>query len=387
MTNAIIQGDVLEWALEDAGVDRQAVLTGLHLARRGPLNEHLSGPISVPLDVLKQIAEITHRSAYFFALPHPPEERRKSVKQNFRAPSSNDGTPRQLNPEERAAVRLANRRQEIASKLSRDLNAKPVDLAKVIANNSSPERAAESAATWLQWDRRQQYTVLKSKNKVFVALRQALESRGIMTNLVAVEGDSFRGFSLHHDYAPLIFINASVKSPASRSFTLLHELAHLMRGTDKACDRTDLQSRSSEESWCNRFAAAFLLPASDLSRYLEKNLKQTSVPAGDTYALKRISNYFKVSWYCAAIRLKELGYADNRLVDSVSGDFQDPEEQGRAPGKTRAEIRVTEYGYRFARLFGSALSEAKVSQLEARKLFRLNGAELDQLIKLGRGAD
>jgi Zn-dependent peptidase ImmA (M78 family) len=363
------------------------VLTNLKLERQGVLDTHLSGPIAVPLDVLEQIAKITHRSTYFFARPKPPEERRKSVGKDFRAPSSNDGTPRQLNPEERAAVRMATRRQEIASKLSRDLGAESVNLLESLSLQSSPERAAERAAAWLQWDRRQQYTVLKSKTKVFVALRQALESRGIMTNLVAVEGDSFRGFSLHHDYVPLIFVNASIKSPASRSFTLLHELAHLMRGTDKACDRRDLQSRSSEEAWCNRFAAAFLLPAPDLSKYMEKNLKQRVVQPGDMYALQRISNYFKASWYCVAIRLKELGYADDRLIESVSGDFQDPEKPGRAPGKTRAERRITEYGFSFARLFGVALSEAKVSQLEARKLFRVNGPELNQLIDLGRGAD
>lgn len=86
-----------------------------------------------------------------------------------------------------------------------------------------------------------------------------------MTNLLPIEGDSLRGFSLHHDHVPLIFVNWAVRHPAARSFTLLHELAHLLRGVDKACDKHDLQSRTSEEAWCNRFAAAFLMPKTELA--------------------------------------------------------------------------------------------------------------------------
>lgn len=384
MENAVIQGDVLEWALNDAGVDREKVLASLDA--KEVLGARLSGPIPISLEDLQRIAQATRRSAYFFALPKPPRREKESVGANFRAPASNDGKPRPLNPDERAAVRQAKRRQDIAAKLSTSLEFAPVQLMG-LRPNESPQHAAARAAEWLGWDRRTQYTLLKSKTKVFVALREALEARGVLTNLIKVEGDSFRGFTLHHSHAPLIFVNATVKSPAARSFTLLHELAHLLQGVDKACGKHDLQSRTSSEAWCNRFAASFLMPQADLQRYMNKQLKKDWVEAGDEYSLGRISNYFKASWFCVAIRLKEEGFADDSLVTYVSGDFQEQEKPGRAPGKTRAQKRLAEFGYGFARLVDAGLSSSRVSEMEARKLFRLNGAELRSLLALGQGSD
>lgn len=384
MENAVIQGDVLEWALEDAGVDREKVLASLDLDE--VQGARLSGPIHVSLEDLQRISKATRRSTYFFARAEPPQPRKKSVNANFRAPASHDGQPRPLNPDERAAVRQAKRRQDIAAKLSTALNFDAVQLME-LHPQESPQDAAARVAQWLGWDRRTQYTLLKSKTKVFVALREALEAHGALVNVIKVEGDSFRGFALHHSHAPLIFVNAAVKSPAARSFTLLHELAHLLMGVDKACDRHDLQSRTSSESWCNRFAASFLMPQSDLQRYMEKQLKTDWVEAGDGYSLGRISNYFKASWFCVAIRLKEEGFADDSLVRYVSGDFQEEEKPGRAPGRTRAQKRLAEFGYSFTRLIDAGLSNSRVSEVEARKLFRLNGRELRSLLALGQGSD
>jgi Zn-dependent peptidase ImmA (M78 family) len=384
METPVIQGSVLEWALEDAGVDRAQILGTLD--SKEVLQGSLSGPIHISYEDLERIAKATHRSTYFFALPRPPKSEKESVGANFRAPASHRGKKRGLSSEERLAVRQAKRRQDIAAKLAMSLEQEPVRLMELLANES-PQHAAMRAANWLGWDRRTHYTLLKSKTKVFVALREALESRGVLTNLVKVEGDSFRGFTLHHEYAPLIFVNAANKNPGSRSFTLLHELAHLLQGVDKACDKHDLQSRTSDESWCNRFAASFLIPGPDLARYMDKQLKADWVRAGDEYSLGRISKYFKASWYCVAIRLKEEGFADDTLVKSVSGDFQEQEVPGRAPGKTRPELRFAEFGQGFARLIDAGLSASRVSEIEARKLFRLNGSELRSLLSLGQGRD
>lgn len=386
MTQATVQGDVLEWALEDAGVDRDRALAAVGIAASdvGPL----SGPIEIELSHLDYLAKLTHRSPFFFALPFPPAEDRHSVSANFRAPMSNTGHARSLNPDERVALRDAKRRQEIAAKVSSELEQDPAALMEIL-DKETPEHAAERAAEWLGWgsivERRKR---MKSKTQLFVALRAALEDQGIMTNLVQVEGDSFRGFSLHHEQVPLIFINGAVKSAAARSFTLLHELAHLLRGVDKACDRHDLQARTSGEAWCNRFAAAFLMPRKDLMLYMEKHLDKGFIQGDDTESVRRISNYFFSSWYSVAIRLKQLNLGDAALVTAVSGDFQDPEPDGFARGgQTRAQKRLAVFGLGFARLVDSALSRARVSEMEVRKILRLNGSELRSFLELGRGSD
>lgn len=386
MTEATVQGDVLEWALEDAGVDRDEILRTAGLSARAALTADLSEPVTMDEESLRYIAKATHRSVYFFALPAPPAVSRHSADANFRAPTSNTGVARTLSADERAAVRDAKRRQNAAAKIGLELGHNPVRLPQLAAN-ANPEQAAAAVATWLEWgsvsERRRR---VKSKTQLFVAIRSALESKGIMTNLLSIEGDSFRGFTLHHGHVPLIFVNSSVKFPAARSFTLLHELAHLLRGVDKACDTHDLQSRTSDEAWCNRFAAAFLLPQAELDTYLQKFLKKGFIQVDDIDSVRRIAGYFYCSYFSVALRLKQLGLAPPGLVDAVSGGFEEPQQDGFARGgQTRAQKRISAFGSGIAKLFGEALQIGAVSEIEVRKSLNLRSqSELQKFLALGR---
>lgn len=388
MTKATVQGDVLEWALEDSGVDRDKILDAVGLTERAARTIHLSGPLSIDEEDLEYLAKATHRSIYFFALPSPPTASRHSLDANFRAPMSNTGQARSLNPDERVAVRDAKRRQQAAAKISRELGHSPVKLPN-LRSSMSPENAAAYVSSWLHWgDVKERRKHIKSKSRMFVAIRDALEARGIMTNVLPIPGDALRGFALHHDHAPLIFVNGETKYPQAKSFTLLHELAHLIRGVDKACDRHDLQARTSEEAWCNQFAAAFLLPQAELATYMEKYLKKDFIQNDDLDAVRRIAGYFYCSYFSVAIRLKQLGLANAGLVEAVSGDYVEPEEKGFVPGgQTRAQKRLSAYGSGLARLFGQALEYTAVSEIEVRKALNLHSkAELQSFLALGREA-
>ncbi|MCA4132629.1 ImmA/IrrE family metallo-endopeptidase [Arthrobacter sp. M4] len=388
MTEATVQGDVLEWALEDAGVNRDEILAAVGLRGSAAQSLPLAGPVTLDEEALKYIARATRRSVYFFALPAPPETSRHSVDANFRAPMSNAGQARTLSPDERAAVRDAKRRQQAAEKITRELGHDAVRLPS-IPSNATPERAAAVVARWLQWgDVQERRRHITSKTQLFVAIREALEGHGIMTNLLPVEGDALRGFTLHHDHVPLVFVNSAVKHPAARSFTLLHELAHLLRGVDKACDKHDLQSRTSEEAWCNRFAAAFLMSQPELTFYMGKYLKKGFIQDDDIDSVRRIAGYFFCSYYSVAIRLKQLGLASAGLVDAVSGSFEEPAQDGFARGgQTRVQKRLSAYGTGIARLFGEALQNAAVSEIEVRKSLNLKSQnELRNFLALGREA-
>lgn len=388
MTEATVQGDVLEWALEDAGVNRAEILEAVGLSWRAAQSVHLSGPLKIDEEALEYIAKATRRSIYFFALQAPPTASRHSVDANFRAPMSNTGQARSLNPDERVAVRDAKRRQQAAAKISTELGHDPVQL-PTIPPNMSPENAAARVATWLQWgDILERRKHIKSKSRMFVAIRNALESHSIMTNVLPIQGDALRGFTLHHDHVPLIFVNGEVKHPQARSFTLLHELAHLLRGVDKACDKHDLQARTSDEAWCNRFAAAFLMPKVELATYMEKYLKKGFIQDSDVDAVRRIAGYFYCSHYSVAIRLKQLGLANAGLVEAVSGAYVEPEEKGFVPGgQTRPQKRLAAYGSGLARLLGQALQYTAVSEIEIRKTLNLHSkAELQSFLTLGREA-
>lgn len=68
----------------------------------------------------------------------------------------------------------------------------------------------------------------------------------------------FRGFTISDPVAPVIFINGK-DSPAAWIFTLVHELAHVLRG-DSALSDAASHSTNKEEIFCNKIAAEALAP-------------------------------------------------------------------------------------------------------------------------------
>ncbi len=112
------------------------------------------------------------------------------------------------------------------------------------------------------------------KADVFIRLLiQKLEMNGILVNANSIVDNStkrlldpeeFRGFSLSDNVAPLIFVNTADAHNA-QIFTLMHELAHLLRGESGVSDSSSNFSPSREEErWANSVAAEVLVPANDI---------------------------------------------------------------------------------------------------------------------------
>jgi Zn-dependent peptidase ImmA (M78 family)/transcriptional regulator with XRE-family HTH domain len=107
-----------------------------------------------------------------------------------------------------------------------------------------------------------------SSEDAFKYLRNQVENTGVFVLLIgdlgshhtAFDIEVFRGFALSDAIAPFIIINDK-DSKAAWSFTLLHELAHILLG------HTGISNTNSEleiEQFCNRVASDILLPEVDL---------------------------------------------------------------------------------------------------------------------------
>src|SRR5207344_1041034 len=97
------------------------------------------------------------------------------------------------------------------------------------------------------------------------------ESKGILAFQFPMGSDSCRGFSLWDETAPAVAVNTAW-NPAARSFTLLHELGHLVTRTSSACLEGWGRRRENEgdqhERWCESFAASVLAPWDQVERFL-----------------------------------------------------------------------------------------------------------------------
>ena len=168
----------------------------------------------------------------------------------------------------------------------------------------------------------EEYRGQSSNKEAFKFLRQKVEVAGIFVLLkgnlgsyhsnIAVQ--AFRGFALSDDIAPFIVINDR-DAEAAWSFTLIHEMAHLVLGQTGI---SGLRAEKKIEKFCNDIASEFVLPAVEFDRFQLSSL--------DDEALKlEISDYAysqKVSSSHIAYRLYRRGDIDLTLWDSLREHYR-----------------------------------------------------------------
>jgi len=162
-----------------------------------------------------------------------------------------------------------------------------------------------------------------SHKEAFKILRQKTEAAGIFVLLKGNLGShhsniavtAFRGFALSDGIAPFIVINDG-DAKAAWSFTLVHEMAHLILG------QTGISGAYAEkkiEKFCNNVASDFFLPASEFGAFHLTSLDFETVKAEITdYAFSK-----KLSSTHIAYRLYRRGDINKPLWESVREYYHD----------------------------------------------------------------
>ena len=132
----------------------------------------------------------------------------------------------------------------------------------------------------------------------------------------AIDLEAFRGFALADSIAPLVVIN-DADSRAAWSFTLLHELTHLLLGqTGVSGDRAE----AAVERFCNDVAAEFLLPQEELRRVSLDIAAGTDATAAQIRDLARRRN---LSSSMVAYRLYQARVLSRESWTLLSKGFRD----------------------------------------------------------------
>lgn len=152
-----------------------------------------------------------------------------------------------------------------------------------------------SLETQVQWE---------DKRIAFNGWRRAIERIGTLVFLFQnVDEREARGFSISHDVLPVIGIN-SADATAGRTFTLFHELVHLMLRKSGVCDIYENFARhradQSVEVFCNAVAGVALVPTQDFEDFVQEAWTNRSDLDG---LLARIAARYKVSEAASLRRL------------------------------------------------------------------------------------
>ena len=296
-----ISPTVLEWVRKTAGYAQEDIAGRLGVSRE-LIEIWEKGSAQVPLRVtqLEDLAHFLKRPLATFLLADPPPE--PTLPQDFRRAAGQLGP---LSPEFRLVLRRARRLQAIALELMENMEISKTSNIPTTQLSDNPATVGKelrkdcgiSTREQLEWE---------SPWMALRQWRQALESRNILVFQGDFRREEAQGFSLSDEH-PYAIILTSEDHPYARSFTLFHELGHLLLREGGVCI-TDLAYPTGNskitrtEDWCHRFAEAFLIDG-DTLHSKEETQSIIRMEPGYEHELNRLASQFKVSRAVILFRL------------------------------------------------------------------------------------
>jgi Zn-dependent peptidase ImmA (M78 family) len=292
-------GAVLAWARE---IERKS-LNDVSASTGAPVDvikKWESGEVEVTLANLQLLSTLYKRPVSFFFLDKTPTE--KLITPEFRTFDSVKVDD--LSSKTIFALRKSKYNRKLYRELLEDLKEEYVfDFPKAKVD-SDPEHFAKLIRKRLEIPDDVHHK-LRSKNAALRYWINALENKGLLVFQYSLPE---RGFCLGgKEGLPPAVILSSVEEPSGRSFTLFHELAHLLIQINSTT-----HEHAYVEKFCNHFAGAFLVPEKVL--YDSRSYQKYTLSYSDFW-LVRIAGEFKVS---ADVVLRRL-----LILKKITSEFYD----------------------------------------------------------------
>lgn len=365
MARAPIDPAALTWAREISRVTVSDLARAISV-KPSRVNEFESGDALPTFRQLTLIAGKLDRPLGFFFAP-PPAVSDVPDTADFRG-RADEQLPAALAKEMRRAEQHRDAMLDLGGRPERHVEVEPITW----------DNIAERAA-----DLRRQFGLTdafvppeSSNNQVFSFWRGLLEDNGVLVlQTTKISLQIFRGLSVHHDELPVVILNGG-DSPAGRTFTLFHEIAHLINRTSGLCA---LRETVNEEVLANNFAAAFLMPEAAVRRNL--------VAADDPGTVAdHLARHFKVSTLAAAVRLRRLGFITDGDLDSIRAASDEQWEQARLTQKQGPgfvppwRLRYRDLGPSYIGTIARALEDRRVDFVDATYLLNARLPMVEQML-------
>ena len=376
MARVSVQPALLQWARDRSGLPADIVHS-----KFPKLGAWESGDAQPTLKQLETFARVTRTPLGMLFLPEPPNlelpipDFRTVGNEAVSAPS----------PELLDTIYAMQRRQQWLREYliesdsdslpfvgSIDIAADPIEIAATIRDTLNIGNDwANQVPTW---------------SDALRALRSSIEESGIFPVLNGVVGNNthrkldpqeFRGFTLIDEFAPLIFVNGA-DAKGAQMFTFAHELAHLWIGAEGVSNLKDTLPVDTEiETFCNKVAAEFLIPASELEAVWD-GVRHAAEP------FQQLARRFKVSPIVAARRAWDLSLITHAAFFEFYEAYEEDDRRVRTKRPDGGDFYATQntrVGKRFARIVNRAAKEGRLLYRDAYDLTGLGGATFDQYIK------
>lgn len=380
MLRVDIKPELLRWARERAGLGIEDLRRKFSAAEAWE-----RGEAKPTLKQLEAFAKATFVPVGYLFLPQPPEERlpipdlRTIRNKEIRRPS----------PDLLDTIYLMQRRQAWLREELIECEAEPLDFVGSARLADDPEAVGREMRRIVRLEDAWAATI-RTWREAVGELRRAIERLGVMAVVNGIvennthrklDVEEFRGFALSDEYAPLIFVNGA-DAKSAQMFTLIHELAHIWLGESALTD-AGLAARPSQEieSWCDRAAAEFLVPAREL-KACWGDVRHEEAP------FEILARRFKVSPIVAGRRAMDLRLVDRETFFAFYDEYM-ARERGQRPAAGGGDFynnQNTRVGEMFATQVIRAAKEGRLSFKEAYDLTGLRGGAFQEYAqRLGIG--
>ncbi len=225
-----------------------------------------------------------------------------------------------------------------------------------IPRKISPKEAAKKIIGQMDIPKIRRET--KDRNEFFKKLRQKFEEFGILVLQFSLE--ELRGFTISMGTPYVIVVNKN-ESEGSRTFTLFHELGHLLIGESILDDFTS--EENAVEYWCEEFAACVLIP---------ENITINTGTNDIFKEIRTLSNQLKISKHATAVALLKKKIIDweiyNQFLERYNDRFK-KQRNNRKGGPQRSKVIISEFGDTFVSTVANAYHNEKVSDIDAAEIF------------------
>ena len=382
---------MLRWARELAGCSREEA--GKAAGKNAAAIAAWESPDSGELPTVRQAKALAHAYRVSFALfylERPTPDLEYAAVPEFRRIDPAAGGVHPQSRQLRWMIRQAQERQAFAIELLRDDGSSPQEWVGSASLDEDPEavggRIRDALGVSVDDPR------IRNKERVLDWWVERVENLGAFVSRYLpgghthwfVEPSEARGLSLCDTLAPYIVLN-SKDAPAGRTFTLMHELAHLYYGQ---CGLDDLRGEElvsvdnrGLEQRCNQAAAAVLMPSAQFRREWGEaagGLNDKVSRVADTFGVSRLAVAVRaksdVMRFISAEQLRDL----RNWLDAEYNEYREskPRGGGGMPAAVRA---VKELGGRYTRLVLDVYAEGRMSRLDAADALDARLGDIDDI--------
>lgn len=196
--------------------------------------------------------------------------------------------------------------------------------------------------------------------EAFRRWRAMIERMGVIVHILPLGAkNKCCGFSVIDERdIPVMVVNGSDTKAPTRSFSLFHELYHLLTRQSGISDENRVNN---VERRCNQFAAYFLMPEDEfvpIARARENEGWTDRV-------LREIGQEFKTSMSAVAIHLEDVGLTQPGFADSKFKEWGGRTSKPWGPPMQWAEKQVNKLGVRHISVVLDALDRGYLSEIDA----------------------